>query len=93
VNDLYESMERLRGNKPYTKGKEASEKVKLPILMAHGNGDKVTCFKTSKEFFDKVPSTDKTFQEWDTLYHERKWNLCLSFLSFIRLFSDFSNLT
>src|SRR6185436_8965471 len=54
-------------------------KITLPVLIAHGNKDPITCFKTAKQLFDNIPSTDKTFREWDGLYHERKRNLVVSF--------------
>jgi len=41
-----------------------------PLLIAHGTTDPITYFDASKELFEKVPSTDKTFTPWDDLYHE-----------------------
>ncbi|CAG8594722.1 5828_t:CDS:2 [Paraglomus occultum] len=50
--------------------RQTYKEITLPVLIAHGNKDPITCFKTAKQLFDKIPSTDKTFREWDGLYHE-----------------------
>ncbi|KAJ3306160.1 hypothetical protein HDV03_000394 [Kappamyces sp. JEL0829] len=42
----------------------------LPLLVAHGNKDSLTCHKASKEFVSKAQSKDKTFQEYHMFYHE-----------------------
>jgi acylglycerol lipase len=42
----------------------------LPLLISHGTNDKLTCCEASKEFFNKVKSADKTYQEWDSFFHE-----------------------
>ncbi|CAG8696691.1 5138_t:CDS:2, partial [Ambispora leptoticha] len=58
----------LHGPKSVLKSKYKN--ITKPIFMVHGDEDKITCFKTSKEFFEKIPSKDKTFREWKGGYHE-----------------------
>ena len=43
---------------------------KLPLLVCHGTKDSLTCPKASKEFVQKSPSRDKTYQEWINFVHE-----------------------
>ncbi|TBU27908.1 lysophospholipase [Dichomitus squalens] len=42
----------------------------LPLLVVHGDVDRVTSFKASKEFFDKVDAEDKTFTPFEGGFHE-----------------------
>jgi len=42
----------------------------LPLLVVHGTEDQVTSPKTSKEFFNKVPTEDKTYIPFEGAYHE-----------------------
>ncbi|CAG8580910.1 9632_t:CDS:2 [Ambispora gerdemannii] len=58
----------LLGPKAVLKSKYKN--ITKPIYMVHGDDDKITCCKTSKELFDKIPSSDKTFREWKGGYHE-----------------------
>lgn len=44
--------------------------ITLPLLIAHGTDDKLTSYEASKAFFDKIPSTDKTFETYPGAYHE-----------------------
>ena len=48
------------------------DKVKLPILIQHGNEDKITSYKASKEFAEKAQKLEKdvTYKEWNGMYHE-----------------------
>ncbi len=43
---------------------------RLPILLMHGEADRVTDARATREFFEKVSSTDKTLRLWPGLYHE-----------------------
>lgn len=38
--------------------------------MAHGTADKITSYDASKEFFEQVASSDKTFKSLEGWYHE-----------------------
>ncbi|KAI8894555.1 Alpha/Beta hydrolase protein [Globomyces pollinis-pini] len=42
----------------------------LPLYIAHGTNDKLTCPISSKKFFDQVPTTDKTYKSYEGYYHE-----------------------
>jgi alpha-beta hydrolase superfamily lysophospholipase len=44
--------------------------IKLPLLMIHGTEDHLVDPAASREFFDKVSSTDKTYKSYQGLYHE-----------------------
>lgn len=58
-------------------GKELAEslyrKLKLPLLIFHGNNDKLTSYSASKAFFDKVSVSDKKFRTWEDNEHEREF--------------------
>ncbi len=41
----------------------------LPLLLMHGDADKINSFAASKEFAERVP-VDCTFRAWPGLYHE-----------------------
>ena len=45
-------------------------KLKLPLLVAHGTKDTLTCPKASKKFVENSLSKDKTYQEWSGFVHE-----------------------
>lgn len=49
-----------------------AKKIDIPILLQHGNGDKVTSYKASSEFYLKAKEAgnDIVFKEWQGLYHE-----------------------
>ncbi|MCK5169126.1 MAG: lysophospholipase [Bacteroidales bacterium] len=51
---------------------ENADKIKLPLLIQHGNDDKITSYKASKEFAEKAKEfkKDVTYKEWEGLYHE-----------------------
>jgi len=51
---------------------ENAGRLKNPLLIQHGNADKITSFHASKEFADRAKSLNKdiTFKEWDGMYHE-----------------------
>ncbi|MEM9266773.1 MAG: alpha/beta fold hydrolase [Cyanobacteria bacterium P01_F01_bin.13] len=42
----------------------------IPMLMLHGTADKVADYKISKDFFRKLPQTNKTFISYSGAYHE-----------------------
>ncbi len=51
---------------------ENADKISLPVLIQHGNDDKITSYKASKEFVEKakIINKDITYKEWDGMYHE-----------------------
>ncbi len=51
---------------------ENADKIDLPVLIQHGNDDKITSYKASKEFAIKARELKKdvTYKEWEGLYHE-----------------------
>ena len=51
---------------------ENTDKISLPVLIQHGNDDKITSYKASKEFAEKANRINKdiTYKEWDGMYHE-----------------------
>jgi len=51
---------------------ENAGRLKKPLLIQHGNADKITSYHASKEFADRAKSLNKdiTFKEWDGMYHE-----------------------
>jgi len=40
----------------------------LPLLLMHGDGDRLTSARASREFAARAPQC--TFKAWDGLYHE-----------------------
>lgn len=42
----------------------------LPLLLMHGNSDRITSCLASRQFAKRVPAGRCTFKEWDGLYHE-----------------------
>ena len=42
----------------------------VPFFMPFGNKDYLTSFSAGKQFFESLNCKDKTFREWDGLYHE-----------------------
>jgi lysophospholipase len=42
----------------------------VPILVLQGGDDKIVNKDKAKEWFDHLASTDKTYKEWQGLYHE-----------------------
>lgn len=51
---------------------ENTDKISLPVLVQHGNDDKITSYKASKEFAEKANKINKdvAYKEWDGMYHE-----------------------
>lgn len=51
---------------------ENTDKISFPVLVQHGNDDKITSYKASKEFAEKANKINKdiTYKEWDGMYHE-----------------------
>ncbi|GAM24077.1 hypothetical protein SAMD00019534_072510 [Acytostelium subglobosum LB1] len=49
---------------------DEAPKYTSPVLLIHGNDDKITCPKASQQFFDRIASTDKTLKLWEDMYHE-----------------------
>ncbi|KAJ3257252.1 hypothetical protein HK103_004806 [Boothiomyces macroporosus] len=47
-----------------------AKKFNLPLLVAHGTQDGMTCPKASKKFVSLVSSNDKTYKEYEGFYHE-----------------------
>ncbi|EGX47728.1 hypothetical protein AOL_s00083g236 [Orbilia oligospora ATCC 24927] len=43
---------------------------KKPVIVLHGNADKVTDFNASKQFFALLEAEDKEFKEYDGWYHK-----------------------
>lgn len=48
------------------------DKLSIPALFQHGNDDKITSYKASKEFVEKAEDLKKdvSYKEWDGMYHE-----------------------
>ncbi|KAF8930463.1 hypothetical protein BGZ47_000541 [Haplosporangium gracile] len=42
----------------------------VPVLIAHGTEDGLTCYKASKEFFDKIDVEDKEYKVYEGHFHE-----------------------
>lgn len=49
---------------------ENTSRFHKPILLVHGSGDMVTSHVASKRFIAAIPSKDKTYKEYDGVYHE-----------------------
>ncbi|KAH9150762.1 hypothetical protein AeRB84_006457 [Aphanomyces euteiches] len=49
--------------------KTIQNNVKMPVQIFHGDADKVTSPVLSKQFFDAIPSTQKTFTSLPGQYH------------------------
>ncbi|MFP4024715.1 MAG: lysophospholipase [Thiohalospira sp.] len=51
---------------------ENTDKITLPVLLQHGNADKITSHKASAEFAEKAHKFNKniTYKEWNGMYHE-----------------------
>lgn len=44
--------------------------LQVPLLMLHGSADEVTLPEASRNFFQQVAFTDKTYQEYSGNYHD-----------------------
>ncbi|MCL6259059.1 lysophospholipase [Aquiflexum sp. TKW24L] len=49
---------------------ENAVQFKLPVLLLHGTEDTLTNPKGSEEFFEKISSSDKSFNKYPGLFHE-----------------------
>ncbi|MCE9624318.1 MAG: lysophospholipase [Deltaproteobacteria bacterium] len=45
-------------------------KINLPILLLHGEADKITSIEGTRRFFEKVASKDKQLKTYPGFYHE-----------------------
>lgn len=48
---------------------EAS-RIRMPVLVCQGMGDRVVNVQTSRRFFDGIAAADRTWKGFDGLYHE-----------------------
>lgn len=46
------------------------DKFSLPVLIVHGEEDKIVPISISKSFYNSISSEDKTFKKYKSLYHE-----------------------
>ncbi|MDK2977987.1 MAG: hypothetical protein PWP52_701 [Bacteroidales bacterium] len=51
---------------------EHPDLINIPVLLQHGNADKITSHKASVEFAEKARAQNKniTYKEWEGMYHE-----------------------
>jgi alpha-beta hydrolase superfamily lysophospholipase len=51
---------------------EHPDLMNIPVLLQHGNADKITSYKASVELAEKAQKLNKdiTFKEWEGMYHE-----------------------
>lgn len=51
---------------------ESTSLINIPVLLQHGNADKITSHKASEEFAQKARAQNKniTYKEWEGMYHE-----------------------
>ena len=61
VAELFASMQKVLGE---------CDQITLPILLLHGDADKMTAYRGSKAFYQDVGSIDKTLNIYPGLYHE-----------------------
>jgi acylglycerol lipase len=47
-----------------------AEKLRLPLLLAHGDKDPITCYHATGEFFERAGSEDKTLRFLQGAMHE-----------------------
>lgn len=57
------------------------------LWVGHGTEDRVTSFKATARFMDRIPIKDKTFKIYDGYYHKRAWNPCNARFSLLTPFS------
>ncbi|GBB85120.1 hypothetical protein RclHR1_01170004 [Rhizophagus clarus] len=50
--------------------KEKYKTITLPFYICFGSADGINDINAAKEFFDKIPSKEKTWREWPGFYHE-----------------------
>lgn len=46
-----------------------TDQIHCPVSMHHGDHDRATSWKSSKEFFDKLPNEDKEYRLWKGYEH------------------------
>lgn len=61
VAELFSNMQQVMAN---------AGRIRLPILLLHGEADVLTSPKGSKSLYEGVSSTDKTLKVYPGLYHE-----------------------
>ncbi len=49
--------------------KRPSLSIPVPVLLAHGSGDIMTCHEASREFVSRLQSPDKTFRSFPDAFH------------------------
>ena len=42
----------------------------MPLLVIHGKLDKINDFEAAKDFFEAIPSEDKSFIAYERSFHE-----------------------
>ncbi|MCA0986432.1 alpha/beta hydrolase [Guptibacillus algicola] len=42
----------------------------LPLLVVQAGDDRIVDKKSVRSWFNRIPSTDKSFKEWESFYHE-----------------------
>jgi len=50
--------------------KSKAKNIQIPILIAHGDADEITCPETSKLVYEKISSPKKALKLWPGLFHE-----------------------
>lgn len=49
---------------------EHADQLKIPVLIVHGTSDRITSPRRSREFFERITNSDKTYIAFDGGYHE-----------------------
>lgn len=52
------------------RGNARAREFKLPVLIAHGKGDRIAAWEGSESFLNASASDDKTLKVYDGFYHE-----------------------
>jgi alpha-beta hydrolase superfamily lysophospholipase len=60
----------IEGLKAAEDGYNSAESIKLPVLLQQAGADRLVDPVRSREFFDSLSSTDKTWKLYDGLYHQ-----------------------
>ena len=50
--------------------KEIPTKIHIPLWIGHSTIDRLTSYKASRYYFEKMASENKTFKKYDGLFHE-----------------------
>jgi alpha-beta hydrolase superfamily lysophospholipase len=74
-DELIHRIGSLRGLRDINDGtrsvlKEKFKNVTLPVYICFGTSDGINDIHAAKEFYDKIPSKEKTWREWPGFYHE-----------------------